>query len=240
MRFTQSKLLFTAIVAMAALPATLTAQQGAKSQVNAVRAPVVETEATAAVEAAGIAAQLVNYGREHELPLALATAAHLLLHSGVHEVEREATEATGGSETADHPDAGPGMDPDAILAEASALAGGDATVESVIDNVQQLAEASAKGRTAGPGSTTDIVSAHSTDTYTIRFRGGEPARVVVQGDGDTDLDCFVYDENGYRIDSDLNYIDRCTLSWQPAWTGPFRIEIRNLGGVWNRYTLVTN
>jgi hypothetical protein len=40
------------------------------------------------------------------------------------------------------------------------------------------------------------VEAFSTDRFQpILFRGGELAMITVIGDGDTDLDIFVYDEN---------------------------------------------
>ena len=60
------------------------------------------------------------------------------------------------------------------------------------------------------------------------------------GDGDTDLDCYVYDANGNLIDSDTDATDYCVLRWRPAWLGTFRLEIRNLGPVYNAYVLRTN
>jgi hypothetical protein len=61
--------------------------------------------------------------------------------------------------------------------------------------------------------------------------------VYVSGDGDTDLDLFIYDENGVLIDSDTDYGDECVVTVVPNWTGRFTIQIRNLGSVYNRYTL---
>src|SRR5689334_19047666 len=84
------------------------------------------------------------------------------------------------------------------------------------------------------------VSARSTDVYAIPFAGGEPALVTVRGDGDTDLDLYVYDENGNLICSDTDYTDQLICSWSPRWTGMFRIEVRNLGNVYNRYQVRTN
>ena len=44
----------------------------------------------------------------------------------------------------------------------------------------------------------DAVEAYSTGVYTVRCYGDELTRVVVDGDGDGDtgLDVYVYDENG--------------------------------------------
>ena len=49
------------------------------------------------------------------------------------------------------------------------------------------------------------VKAKGTDVYHISFRAGQTAVVTVIGDGDTDLDLYVYDENGNLIDKDVDY-----------------------------------
>jgi hypothetical protein len=82
------------------------------------------------------------------------------------------------------------------------------------------------------------VSANSTDVYNVTFIGGEPAEVFVVGDGDTDLDLFIYDENGNLIDSDTDNTDVCLCEWTPRWTGRFTIKIRNYGSVYNEYTML--
>jgi len=102
------------------------------------------------------------------------------------------------------------------------------------------AEKSTRGALPGPRRIVDRVLGGYTDTWTIRFRGGEPAYVVVSGDGDTDLDLYVYDENGNLIDSDTDSTDDCVAAFNPRWTGVFYIKIKNLGRVYNRYVLVTN
>ena len=86
----------------------------------------------------------------------------------------------------------------------------------------------------------DRVSARTTDIYNLTFEGGEFAEIAVLGDRDTDLDLYVYDENGHEICSDTDLTDQTYCSWRPRWTGRFRIEIRNLGDVYNAYTLLTN
>jgi hypothetical protein len=100
-----------------------------------------------------------------------------------------------------------------------------------------LAEA---GRIPGPGNDVFTVKARSSVNYTMTFRGGERAEIAVVGDGATDLDLYVYDENGNLIVCDEGPTDRCFVRWTPRWTGRFRIEVRNLGSTWNRYALATN
>ena len=67
-----------------------------------------------------------------------------------------------------------------------------------------------------------------------------PASITVDGNNSTDLDCYVYDENDNLLDSDVDSTDNCVLGWTPAWTGPVRLEIHNLGSVANSYRLRTN
>ena len=74
----------------------------------------------------------------------------------------------------------------------------------------------------------------------MTFRGGELAHVDIVGDGDTDLDVYIYDENGNLIDRDTDYDDRPCVMWTPRWTGTFVIKIQNLGRVYNQYTVFTN
>ena len=78
------------------------------------------------------------------------------------------------------------------------------------------------------------------DRYRVTFRGGSFAEVSLVGDGDTDLDLYVYDEYGNSVCSDSGWSDRAYCSWRPRWTGVFSIEVRNLGSVYNRYRFATN
>lgn len=96
------------------------------------------------------------------------------------------------------------------------------------------------GRVGGAGVADSRVEAYSTDVYHTRFVGGEVAVIRLQGDGDTDLDLYVYDQNGNLIARSTGYSDREEVAWRPRWTGTFRIEVRNRGGIWNQYVLTTN
>ena len=78
------------------------------------------------------------------------------------------------------------------------------------------------------------------DTIAKLAEQNEIAEILVSGDGDTDLDLYVYDENGNLITSDTDYTDDCYVRFCPKWTGPFRIKIVNRGGVYNNYIILTN
>jgi hypothetical protein len=128
------------------------------------------------------------------------------------------------------------FDESKLIADATKYADGNKTLLALIKDTEKAT----RGSTIGPVRKVDKVSGGCTDTWTIRFRGGEPAYVVVSGDGDTDLDLYVYDENGNLITSDTDRSDDCVVSFNPRWTGTFYIRIKNLGRVYNRYVLVTN
>jgi hypothetical protein len=96
------------------------------------------------------------------------------------------------------------------------------------------------GAVDGPQIDTKVVRAYDTNTHVVRFAGGELAMVVVQGDGDTDLDLYVYDENGRLVGKDVGPSDFCVVTWIPRRAGTFTIRVVNLGDVYNRYTILTN
>jgi hypothetical protein len=50
----------------------------------------------------------------------------------------------------------------------------------------------------------------------------------------------VFDESGNRICVADSPGDDEICRWTPRWTGEFRIEVRNLGGVYNRYRIMHN
>ncbi len=79
-----------------------------------------------------------------------------------------------------------------------------------------------------------------TDTYVVPFAAGEPAVVVLKGDGDTILDLKVYDENGHLIAADVDEGAGALVKWTPRWSGKYIIKVVNHGPVYNHYRLATN
>jgi len=188
-------------------------------------------------EMLGIAGRLVKYGHSTKNALPLIQAMQIYSQFSFSESDATSVETTDAMVTpAETEKANPvSFDMAALAAAATNYAEGDKNLLALIK-----ATSATRGRVGGAISHVDRVSAHSTDTYTIRFRGGESAMVIVSGDGDTDLDLYVYDENGNLIDSDTDSTDDCVCTFNPRWTGPFTIKIKNLGSVYNRYTLITN
>ncbi|MCI0485988.1 MAG: hypothetical protein L0229_05260 [Blastocatellia bacterium] len=79
-----------------------------------------------------------------------------------------------------------------------------------------------------------------THTFQIAFRGGEYAKVVVDGDGSTDLDVYIYDRWGRRVAFDDDYLDYCYTEWYVGRTAVYTIKVVNRGGYFNYYELATN
>ena len=80
----------------------------------------------------------------------------------------------------------------------------------------------------------------STHTFQIAFRGGEYARVIVEGDGSTDLDLYIYDQWGNPVDSDVDYTDYCVTQWYVRVAAVYTVKIVNREGYTNSYAIATN
>lgn len=198
----------------------------------------------AEVDRAALARDLTEYGISNDLPLALVTAARILMKDPV---TRSADQPTSAARKGAAVTAGtrqdvqePELDPAALLAAARNMVHDDAHVRMLIDEMTGQLPADTRGATGGPITRYGRVNVGQYNWYNITFNGGENAHVVVDGDGDTDLDCYAYAEDGSLIDSDTDLTDYCILDWFENWTGTVRIEIHNLGNVYNDYVLITN
>lgn len=196
------------------------------------------------------AGTLVRYAQRNESVVSMLAAVDMLRRAGLSENgERTGKkEMEAGSATAKPGTKGktpePSFEITALLNEAKGWAKNDPHLTALVD--AELAKPAPKagattlGASSGAIYHRDSVNPGQTDIYTVVFNGGEVARVMVLGDGDTDLDLYILDEYGNEIARDSDYTDRCVVSFTPRWTGKFKVRIRNLGRVYNRYLLVTN
>lgn len=184
-----------------------------------------------------LASDLAKYGYETYSASALIEAARILAAVPTRELTPESF--TKGEGAADDKAPKAEFTVEQLLKDARDYADGNATLLALADQVK-VDNGTSRGRVGGAAEHDDCVRANCTHTYTLRFIAGELAEVAVIGDGDTDLDLYIYDSNGNLIEKDDDYTDRCYCSWTPKWTGAFKIEIMNRGGVCNYYTLYTN
>ena len=232
------KIFSIALVALSAL--VMVACSGKQ---NAAEKP--EGAAPEEMPALVLAGHLAQYGYQVESPAALIEAAEIIASTPVGELEEfELEREEAAAAECDKEDKG-ALRAEKLLEDARALAGEDAALLAWISRVEEKLAAVADQPRASRGAVRSVqhydhVNGYSTDIYTISFYGQSKAEVAVIGDGDTDLDLYVYDENGNFIASDADLTDRCYVSFYPRWTGPFRIKIVNRGGVYNNYCLLTN
>jgi len=190
-----------------------------------------------AVDVWATAVQLTSYGRNTNNALALIVAAQMVKSTPAQIVSQEKIsegDAVSGAEKQKKP----AFSAETLLSEAAVIAADDLQLMAIIDSESK--RQGTKGDVTGPNRHVDRVEANATDTYSITFRGDEIAEILVIGDGDTDLDLYVYDENGNLIEKDDDYTDSCYVRMIPRWTGDFKVKIKNRGSVYNEYVLITN
>jgi len=78
-------------------------------------------------------------------------------------------------------------------------------------------------------SDTIVLSPNDKFTHAFLLDRLEVTQVMVNGDGDGDVDCFLFDENGNAVASDNSAEDRCYLRVVPKWRGLFILRIVNVG-----------
>ena len=125
---------------------------------------------------------------------------------------------------------------DAMFAKASELAADDPAILGLINAA--LADAAA-GR-IGTVNWLSHLSADQTDVWEVPFLGNAHAELTVLGDGDTNLDIAITDENGNLICRDVGWSDALHCDFTPAWDGYFYVTVQNMGPVQNSYYLLTN
>lgn len=225
-----------------AIALALTAAAGVAFAAESAKGPntgakaTAPSEAAAAVEALALADELALYGIRQNDPVALIQAAKMKKSAPARALEAAKKTEGSGTKGADK-SSGYDLSADALLARAEGMAAGNATLQGLINDAKST---KSRGAVRGPTVHADTVLAGNTDSYSLSFRGGEQAAVLVSGDGDTDLDLYVTDENGNQICADTDASDTMLCRWTPAWTGPFGIHVRNLGRVYNNYKLAVN
>lgn len=200
---------------------------------------VSDKKASPELSALQTAASLAKYGYENYSATALIEAAKILSETKVQELDAQVDAPA--AENVQEKDAKLNLDPKALLADAKKFAGKDKVVLAYAKQVEKSVQSSStRGAVGGPKIGEGRVYGKKTVDYTIKFWAGELAEVVVIGDGDNDLDVYIYDQNGNLITSDTDYTDQCVCRWVPAWTGNFRIRIVNRGVVYSDYAIATN
>lgn len=201
--------------------------------------PETSKPASPQMSALMTASSLAKYGYANSSPTALIEAARIFVSIQVQDSNVEKT--TEQKEVVTQKETKVSFDPAKLLADAREYAGKDKTILALVKSVEgELSEGTSRGAVGGPCYTKDRVLAKEYTDYAVKFWANELAEVCLSGDGDTDLDLYVYDSNGNLIGSDTDYTDDCVVRWVPAWTGTFVIRVVNRGMVYNNFVLWTN
>jgi hypothetical protein len=89
--------------------------------------------------------------------------------------------------------------------------------------------------TFGPQSDNDLLRPGQVVTYRIALEPNEVTRFIVRGDGDGDIDCVVYDDNGNEIARDADSTDTCVIDVSPRWRATFTFRAVNNGSYSSLY-----
>lgn len=202
--------------------------------------PEIKGETSESLAAVKLANQILRYGYENKSTLALLDALQIFSENPT-----QAFKATKEGDDVDESKndgkkAKVSFDYDSVLADAKKFADGDPNLLALIDNIDAEAKGAQRGNINGPSKDYAAVNGNSYMNYTASFVANELAEILVSGDGDTDLDLYVYDSNGNLIAKDTDYSDDCYVRWVPAWTGRYTIRIVNRGPVYNRFVILTN
>ncbi len=185
------------------------------------------------------AASLAKYGYANYSPTALIEAAKIFSETKTQ--EGAATKTSQNTQTGEIKESPVSFNPTQLIADAKKFAGKDKVVLAYAAQVEKnMKSSSTRGAVGGPCADNDVVYGKDVNTYTVKFWANELAQVGVSGNGNTDLDLYVYDANGNLIGSDTDYSDDCLVRWVPAWTGTFVIKVVNRGIYNNAFVILTN
>lgn len=92
----------------------------------------------------------------------------------------------------------------------------------------------------GPISTVKRLNSRESWSFVIDARGSQLLRVAAIGDGDTNIDLIVRNDEGEVLCADGldDHYPSCTLS--PVTPARLRINVVNRGDVWTRVQVLTN
>lgn len=84
-----------------------------------------------------------------------------------------------------------------------------------------------------------VYRVEASDVDEINLRICHSAQITIRGDGDTDLDFYVYGPNGNLVFRDVDGTDWTVVNLRPGRRGcvNYKLYVQNHGGVFNRYAV---
>jgi hypothetical protein len=81
-----------------------------------------------------------------------------------------------------------------------------------------------------------LLTPGNSDTYFVSVNGQEYTDFRVTGDGNSDLDCYVYDSSGSLVSSDTDYTDTCAMRISARYEATVRLVVKNNGRLYDAYS----
>jgi len=186
-----------------------------------------------------LASESAVYGYQNNSVLSLIHAADLYLSTSLIDFKAEKVEQGEGEKTSKTETVS--FDVEKILKDAKALAAleGDKDIYlKLIANLEKKSVDRTRSPVGGTQRAYGTVYAFSKNTYTVTLKAFERTYIEVYGDGDTDLDLYVYDAYGNFIVSDTRYSPNAAVWVVPNVTATFSLVVKNNGSVYNNFMIV--
>ncbi len=201
------------------------------------RAAADSVDSAAAVERVHLSAQVATVGREQKDPVLLVAASRLLALAAPTPTPMTA-EMTGGQPDA----AGPAPakvehTPQALLAEARALAAGNTNTLALIDETERT---NLRGAGGGPKFHRQLLGRGAHAKFRADFREKELARVTIVGSRTANLDLVILDDKNNVVCESRSTYDFETCSWTPQRNAYFYLVVENRGNWTNLFSIYTN
>ena len=212
-------------------------------QANIVEKATQTTLVNPSVSSWELAQRLAAYGYENESASALVEAANILISIPIVQAEIGKEEPVGEAPT-DIKSEKEQINVEKLLIDAEDFTDDSIIITRINTIKNRLAMMSemecTRGAVGGAQVLTDIVYSNGEQMFFCDFYAHQVAMVALVGDGDSDLDLFIYDQNMNLITEDAGYDFDCLCTWTPSWTGRFYLKVVNRGNVYNRFTMATN
>ena len=175
--------------------------------------PVSDKKASPELSALQTAASLAKYGYDNYSATALIEAAKIISETPVQELD--AKETPGEPQQVEEKPTRLRMNPAQLLADAKKYAGRDKVVVNYAKQVEKMVNSGGtRGAVGGPRYGEGRVYGKTYKDYEVKFWASELAEVIVIGDGDNDLDLYIYDQNGNLTEVFAKSGGRMTGRWR--------------------------
>lgn len=187
------------------------------------------------IERLTLAGLLVNYGYETETALPLIQAVKIYQELNLCPImDDQKPVIEGEGETTDEEAMAkrPARTEEQLLADATQFANGDLALLSLVNDCRKTTRKPMKALYYR----NDYIAPQKTHVWTVTLSGHKRSFVHLSGDGSSDLDLYLYDQEGREIDKDTSASDQCGLSVFDE-QSTIVVKIVNRGHVTNSYCL---